>query len=725
MLDLEQVSHHPAVQEITDVLCARIRNDDQPFFRIFVAYYLTLMASSMRTKYITPSTNDETPVNMFAVALGHSGCGKTYAAYLMEEKFQMGFTERFTAETLPILLERNLYKLASKLSAQKDTEEDVEFERLKKEFENLGSYMHVFDGAGETAIKDARQQLLLADVGAINFQVDEIGLRFTQGHVSDAMTVYLELYQQGMIKNRRKVATADKKPSTTLNGKTPANALLFGTPDELLNGAKTEEAFITMLSSGWGRRLWYAFGDKRKHSSEELTDDEIYQLRLDSGSDHVFSKWATHFTYLADPAKHNWLVDTPQDVDKFLSVTYEKHCNARSEALPASAAIARAEMKDRPTRAFRFAATLAFIDESTILTMDHALAAVKLVEESGEAFDRIQNRDEPYMKLAKHIADVGKDITHPDLTKACAYYPKNGAQQNYMLNMATAWGYKNNIIIRKTFTDGIEFFSGESLQKTDINKVFLSCSNHYADNFESGEAKFDDLPVLTQAHGMHWCNHGFKNNHRCEEDVLAGFNMLALDVDGTMDMDQAHQLLSEFTFMTYTTKRHTPTENRFRLIIPMNYHLKLDKADYAQFIENVFLWLPFKCDDASKQRSKKWESYPHGSYLINHGELLDVLPFIPKTSRNVEYAQRHKELQSLDNLERWFAQRMVSGDRNNQMIKFALAVSDNCIRQGLGYNDAQEMIFNFNNKMTDKLDAAELHSTVLVTVAKHFQNVTP
>ena len=53
-----------------------------------------------------------------------------------------------------------------------------------------------------------------------------------------------------------------------------------------------------------------------------------------------------------------------------------------------------------------------------------------------------------------------------------------------------------------------------------------------------------------------------------------------------------------------------------------------------------------------------------------------MLDFIPKTSRNELHKQKNQPLGSLDNLERWFAGRIATGNRNNQMIKYALCLVD-------------------------------------------------
>ena len=169
--------------------------------------------------------------------------------------------------------------------------------------------------------------------------------------------------------------------------------------------------------------------------------------------------------------------------------------------------------------------------------------------------------------------------------------------------------------------------------------------------------------------------------------------------------------------MTYTTKRHTDEENRFRLIIPMNYELHLDTEEYKEFMNNVMAWLPFETDESANQRAKKWMSCETGSYHYNlDANLLDVRDFIPRTSKNEQFQNQMKEVQSLDNLERWFASRIASGNRNNQMIKYALALVDS----GWDFARVQQAVHTFNNKLANPLPDDELNSTVMVTVAKRF-----
>jgi len=193
-----------------------------------------------------------------------------------------------------------------------------------------------------------------------------------------------------------------------------------------------------------------------------------------------------------------------------------------------------------------------------------------------------------------------------------------------------------------------------------------------------------------------------------------------LDVDGGISVELVHSLLSEIKHYTYTTKRSTPDNNRFRLLIPINFILELDKEEYTELVNSVVAWLPFKTADvdaSSSQRSKKWMTFDGGDFHYNmDGALLDILPFIPKTSKNEVYQREFKSVASLDNLERWFAQRIVTGSRNNQMVKFALALLDS----GLDLISVSRQVHAFNKKLNDPLDSEEIDSTIMVTVGKRF-----
>ena len=81
--------------------------------------------------------------------------------------------------------------------------------------------------------------------------------------------------------------------------------------------------------------------------------------------------------------------------------------------------------------------------------------------------------ERPYTKLAKYLSQSKTDLTLPDLDGDLQYFKGSKAQKDDMILMAIAWGYKNNIIIKKLFNDGIMFLRGETIEKTDTIFLFL------------------------------------------------------------------------------------------------------------------------------------------------------------------------------------------------------------------------------------------------------------
>jgi hypothetical protein len=712
MIDLTGISHHPAIEEIVEVLCNKTQNTDRGFFRVEMAYFLAKMASSMRATIVTKDRG-EIPVNIYALALATSGFGKGHSVNIVETEFLKGFKKRFMEDTFPIIAEKHLWEIANERAARNGTDQQEEFEKAEGEFKRAGAIPFTFDSGTPPAVKQLRHKLMMGNCGAINLQIDEIGSNLMGS--ADVLTLFLELYDQGLVKQKLTKNTAENTRGEELDGKTPTNMLLFGTPSKLLDGGQTEDQFYDMLDTGYARRCLFGIGQHSRKAHNTKTPEEIYANLTQPSNSAVIDKWATKFHRLADASMYGWRMQVEDDVGIAL-LTYKIECEKAADQMADHEEIRKAEISHRYFRALKLAGAFAFVDESIEVEMDHLKQAILLVEESGAAFQSILNREKTYVKLAKYIADVGTEVTHADLLEALPFYKSGNAARNELMTLATAWGYKKHIIIKKTFTDGIEFFKGETLKETNLDEMVISYSDHWAYNYMCEKVPFDQLHVLTQTDGMHWANHHFKGGHRAEENVFVGFNMIVIDVDGGIALNTVHELMKEYKFMTYTTKRHSDEENRFRLVIPMNYYLELDSGEYKEFMNMVMAWLPFKTDESANQRAKKWECFNGACHYNMEGELLDVLGFIPKTSKNEQFKQGFQAVESLDNLERWFAQRIASGNRNNQMIKYALALVDS----GMDLMSVGKQVHAFNQKLNTPLDEEEIDNTILVTVSKRY-----
>lgn len=708
MLSFDQMEYHPTSEKLVGILCNKVQNDNPLFFRVLVGYYFSVVASTMRCTIATHDRGD-LPVNMYALNLSTSGSGKGHSTNIMENSVVNRFRQRFLEETFPIVAETNLPKLALKRANRKSTDPDEELVRVVKEFEGLGNLLFSFSEATPPAVKQLRHKLLMADSGSLNLEIDEIGSNLV-GSV-DVLNTFLELYDVGAIKSKLTKNTSDNTRSEQIVGNTPTNMMLFGTPAKLLNGGKTEEEMYSMLETGYARRCFFGYSRAHTHATE-LSPEDVYTKLTDQTSNLYLDELSDRLENLADIININRKLVMTKETSLIL-IEYRLRCEKEANKYPEHEEIKKAEISHRYFKALKLAGAYAFIDDSPELTEKHLYYAIKLAEESGVAFNKLLTRDRNYVKLAKYVATVKRDITQADLVEDLPFYRGASGQKAEMLSLAIAYGYKNNIIIKKSFSDGIEFLRGETLKETDFSKMVIAYSTDITTDYRNETAPFDQLHKLTQMDGMHWTAHHLTGGYRNEENCIPGFNLVVIDVDGGVAMSTAKMLLKNYKYLMYTTKRHTEEENRFRIILPINYELEMDAKDYKEFMSNIYTWLPFEVDTATNQRARKWMSN-NGSYVYNEGEVLDALPFIPKTSKNEERKALVDSQQSMDNLERWVLNNSGDGNRNNMLLRFAMILVD----AGFDFEKVRSRVISLNDKMPDKLTEAEIMSTIMVSAMK-------
>lgn len=709
MKSYEDMPYNERAEELVEILCKRTQQKgNRLFFRVLVGYYFAVMASMMRAK-VDSETDGVVPVNLFGLNLATSGFGKNRATNMMEHEVINQFFDTFIEDTFPKMAAVTLPKIATHKAARKQTDPDEELLKLEGRFDALGPMLLSFDSGTVPAIKQARQKLLMAESGSLNFQMDEVGANLVSSR--DVFTAFLSLFDIGAIKEKLVKNTAENLRNEEIRGFTPANMMLFGTPSSLLDGGKTEDELYNMLEEGYARRCLFGYvkGDNNRH---KMSAEDVYNERLSILSEGGLEAYSDYFNRLSDMAYMDRHIPVPKDVT-LIFIEYQLNCEKLASAMGEHETLRKAELSHRYFKAMKLAGAYAFVDMSDHVNEQHAYEAIKLVEDSGKAFSKILNRDRNYVRLAKYIASVQRAVTQADLMEDCPFYRGTIQQKNEMLHLAIVYGYQNNILIKKDFTDGIEFIRGESLKTTNLNEMIISWSTDIAQGYKQELAPFDQLHEMTQQQGIHWATHGFANGHRAEEDALPGFNLVVLDIDHGLPIETALNLLSDYKLLLYTTKRHTDAEPRYRIVIPTNYELKLDAKDHKEFMANVYAALPFEVDTVTGQRSRKWLSHD-GDYFYQEGGLLDVLPFIPKTSKNEEFKSKVLDQQGLDNLERWVMNNTGDGNRNNMLLRYAMILVDS----GADFNAVLEKVKGLNSKLPDSLEEAEILTTVMQTVGK-------
>ena len=705
----DQMKYDPVTEMLTDIMCAKTQNKERMFFRVANSYYWGVLASQMHAT-IEGWGGSKIPINIYAMNLSPSGTGKGYSTGLVEEQVIDRFRNTYMEVTFPMAANNNMQLIAHQRAKRKGTDPVDEMESLEKEFNSIGSLLFSFDSATVPAVKQLRHKLNLAKSGGVNLQVDEIGANLVGQ--TETLNAFLELYDKGMIKDKLVKSSAENTRFERIEGFTPTNMLLFGTPSKLLDSGLTQKYLTEMLEMGYARRCFFGYIPKVKKDVAADATALVNQM-FNNGSDAQLDALSCSLEQLADISNMNKVIRIEHDEAIYL-MEYKISCDKRAECLKDHETIMRSEMENRFFKVLKLAGAYAFRDYSPNITIDHLDAAMRLAEDSGEHFARLMQPEFDYEKVAKYLADCGTSVTLPDLEQALPCFRGSKQQKDQCIEYAVAWGYKHNIVIKKLYDGNILFLRGETLKKTNLDEIIISTSTKLAEGYDSVRIPFDKLSMLGSTNNYHWANHHFEGGYRRDDHTQLGFNTIVLDVDGTLPLATAIELMKGYKAYFYTTKRHQDADglDRYRIILPTNYELQLDKEEYKMFMDNVMSALPFEMDESCNQRNKKWLTCESAETHINDGELFDVIPYIPRTAKNEEREAKFKDQKDLDNLERWVLNNTGDGNRNKQLYNFAMVLYEG----GLDFVDIGARVRSLNDKLADKLDEQELQATILKSI---------
>lgn len=715
MKDYEDMQYFHTAERLVDAIVDP--NDSRDFYRIVVNYYLSCVASMMRATVVTPHA-DSQQVMMYAIPLAPSGVGKGRSTSIMENQVLDLFKHNFMSYTMESSALSHFQIEAARRCAKHGGQHSDEIDKVEAEYHAQGPMAFSFGEGSGPAIRQLRHKCLLANAGALNLKVDEIGRNFIK--IQEAIDIFLELFD-GKAEIKILKQTADSKRLEDLKGKTPANVLLFGDPGPLLAGGKVTDEFMTVLATGYARRSFFCYETQPKPPTQ-LSAQELLDFKTSRQSNPFLDQFSDQLAALSQTCPVGMEIQMPDNV-ALIFTEYEIANQHKAAALGDNDTMRKTEINGRDFKAIRLAGAYAFIDGTNIMTEDHAYAAIKLAEDSGNAFKKMLARPLPHEALAKYIVGSRSQVNRHNLTADLSTVFKGSVQQKEeLISLAIAYGYSNNMLIKKSFTSGVEHFTGEALESTDLSRMIVSWSTDIAKDYNPEVAQWDQLHKMTNQNGIHWCSHHFKNGMRRDEDATPGFNMIVLDIDDGTSLEMAKELLKDYKALFYTTPHHgiakkgQPACDRYRILIPTNYVLKLNQADYKAFSKNLFDWLPFKVDESTGQRNRKWVSHD-AHYEYTDGQLLDVLPFIPNTTKNEEFAQKQLDMGNMDNLERWVVSNSGDGNRNNMLLRFAMMLVDS----GADFGQIASAVADLNAKLDSPLDADELSRTILKTVSRKLQ----
>lgn len=701
---------HPRMEEIVDVLVSRTGSNDRNFFRIMVTYKFAELATNMRCKIEYAGTKN-IPCNIYALDLAPSGYSKNASMNILDKNIFQGFRDKFLDETMPKVQEKKLALYADELSLATGVDIGQAHNQIEKEFNNLPKFLYQFGASTIEGVKALRTKLSMAGIGATNNILDEIGHNILEN--KETMKLYFDTYDLGLSKN--KLIKVDS--NSDLKGAVPCNLFAFGTQSRLLDGGNIEKTFFEFLEDGFGRRFLFGYVDTA--TKKRLTGAEKFAMVMDPLIEVKLAALNKYFEELADEGYYNKELVVSQSVTEQI-MDYQGLCEERASKLKDHEQILKAVIEHSYWRVLKVAGAYAFVDDSSEITEEIVEASIELAEMSIASFRTMLKREKPYEKLAKYISSSDKKLTQVDLVEDLTFYKGSESQRRDLMNLAVAYGYNNNIIIKKTISDGIEFVEGDKLKETDLNKLSLSYSKDIAQGYKEAVVTSENLYKPAIAPGIHYCSHSFEDGHRKSEKAIPGFNVLILDVDHGLPIEVCRKLLSEYEFTIATTKRHSESNNRYRILMPMSHKLELTAEEHRQFMKNVFEFMPFECDEQTADIARKWQSNESGEHIYNEGKLIDVLPFIPNTSKQEKQKDIFMRYNGVESLQRWFLMNFKEEDgRNNMLLKYALALLDN----GLVSENIRHSVHDMNSKLNVPLNEIEIENTVMKTVLrKEFEN---
>lgn len=748
--EIEMAKYHPLTEDIRNMLEAKLINNSSNYFRMVISFYLAQIATNMKA-HVTNRLLGNLQLNLFVTSLMESGGGKSQTTNFLENEIICDFRKNFLEVTFEAQAKVKLDEQINNEKILNNLDDKKAYDKVMSEWNTLGTVAYSFRDGTSAAYQQMYSKLQLADIGALSLVVDEIGTNLQKSSLKEIIDLGLEAYdckiKQKLLKNG-----SDNKRSAERFNPVPSNFLWFGTPTRLFDGTSTEDTFIELLITGYARRMLFGWGEKPEYD-DNITGDEIRKMQLSKTSTLTPTAIRDMLCKLSSPAFYDMNIEL-QEPEEALAYDYKAWCEQRAKKITTydkSNEAYKLELTDRMFKAVKLAGVYAFIDQTSNITKEQLLAAIKVVEDSGKCLKKILNRDPKFVRLAKFLVDrdnEGKGFTRSGLT-ILPYFPDSKAKQDELINLACEWGYDNDINIALYKEGRFDKFKGNTLKETDLNQLILSYScdsdqsniksydsfrRSFADGYQNVVIPFAKLSLfssngLDNSNIIDWCTHHLKigtdgYGHRDNKNVLPKFNLVVIDIDGkhgySTNIKAAQEILKDMVYFLHTTKSHQLNgQDCYRIIIPLKYSLELDEATYKQFTLNVLQYFPFVgVDYGTNDYSRKWTSHNGISYQNLNGELFDPRPFIPNTHRNEDRILNNKKYKDCDAISRWFLSQIEVGDRNNNLFKYGAFLLDS----GLKVEEVEQKVIDLNNKLENPLTEDEIANTIIRSLYNRTSN---
>lgn len=282
-----------------------------------------------------------------------------------------------------------------------------------------------------------------------------------------------------------------------------------------------------------------------------------------------------------------------------------------------------------------------------------------------------------------------------------------------------------------------------------IKNVTISISEHITENYKSYKIPFEKVIDLVKSK-FNYSAGIFKEGKNKDGKIVKGYrnkdnylnysDMIILDIDEGKTIQEAKIIFEPFDYIIATTKSHQKEKNgvvcdRFRVLLPTDTPITLDKEQYSKMMEEVYKEYPFVdtvCKDASRfyfpakdatiimhegYCNFYWEDYWE-SALKNDLMYQDIIRRKKQLEETFSKPQEYGEGEKIDYIRLIlksekllqllkFDEKFVSGKRNTTLFSYGKYFLD----LGFDADETKDILLWLNNQ-GDSVPEDEIYKTV-------------
>jgi len=660
-------------------------------------------------------------IKFYGLSIASSGLGKDWSFNITDNLFNIN--EKNYANKMKQQLELNLTFQGY------DQEESEKIMKACPRGKILG-----IEGTAE-GIFDAAKAQSISGFGSINMVSTEIG---------DAV-----VGSEGLINKLKEIYEGKVLAKTTRSNNTESitdvqsNVLLFGSNDGF---SKDSKAILSkILNSGFYRRSFIVnIESGTKIEPQRQNTNNFQEIR----------------EYIKQ-IKAQYIEDTKHMQEDYI-FTSTREYNRRYEEINLELI---KEANDNPIDKFKsydssainliesLAHIIAFLDSTKEVDTRHIDYAYEYFKETRHTLDELLYPNKLHIQMYQIIKLSEERLSYHDLAKYITDLPDAKSKRDELIELFEEYSFYKGFVPEIT-GNKVKYFHIREPEQTSLNKVIASLDiTDYEANprlepkqaisfqemdlsfFDNGKDNFSLEKVIQSKNVKSFCLSRFEESneaskrsktgiagHRRADSYIEGFNIIGIDIDEGMTIEEAQELLSNYTYIIYTTRSHRKEKNgeiqgdRFRILIPIKQMIYVDPERYKKMYENIMDFLQIRnYDKATRNVSRLWFTNPDAEIYKNEAELLDVSALVPDTAKaeimlpNINSIDDDYEAGRIDNRVAGFIKHILlntsKGNRNDQLFRAKKFFQD------LGMNYEHEVV-KLNSMLMEPLSERELNNII-------------